>query len=74
MRSVATAGERPCAMGTACECMYIDAGQPFVGVEFVIPTDEAEHAQLCVLCCRKVTQQLFHEMLFEVSSPLDFSS
>ena len=30
MRSVATAGERPCAMGTACECMYIDAGQPFV--------------------------------------------
>lgn len=65
MRSVAAADERPCAMGASCECMFIDAGQPFVGTEFVIPGEESQHSQLCVLCCRKVTQQLFHEMLFE---------
>jgi hypothetical protein len=67
MRSVAAAGERACAMGASCECMFVDAGQPFVGTEFVIPMEEpsAENPQLCVLCCRKVTQQLFHEMLFE---------
>jgi len=27
-------GERPCAMGAKCECMFIDPNAPFVGVEF----------------------------------------
>ena len=30
-------GERQCAMGAKCECMFIDANAPFVGVEFDLP-------------------------------------
>lgn len=57
--------ERPCAMGSECECMFIDPQQPFVGTEFLIPSEEeTRQPQMCVLCCRKVTQQLFHDMLF----------
>lgn len=59
------AGERPCVMGAACECMFVDPQQPFVGTEFVIPCEErTAQAQMCVLCCRKVTQALLHDMLF----------
>jgi hypothetical protein len=68
MRSVLE-GERACVMGAECECMFIDLLHPFVGTEFLIPSEERfEQAQMCVLCCRKVTQQLFHYMLFSGAS------
>ena len=58
-------GERACVMGAACECMFIDPHQAFVGTEFVIPCEEQmPQAHMCVLCCRKVTQALLHDMLF----------
>lgn len=60
-----TKGERPCASGELCECNFIDPCVPFTGVEFLLPgEDYPEHPQLCVLCCRKVTQKLFYDVLF----------
>lgn len=65
MRECANCSERQCAMGTRCECMFVDVQHPFVGTEFLLPTDnEKEEANLCVLCSRKITQQLYHDMLF----------
>ena len=67
MREVMHAGERKCAKGPLCECMFIDAEQPFVGVEFLLPGErqpqQAPH--MCVLCCRAVTQQLYYDVMFD---------
>ena len=35
-------GERQCAMGSKCECMFIDQNAPFIGVEFNLPTEDAK--------------------------------
>jgi hypothetical protein len=35
-------GERQCAMGSKCECMFIDQNSPFIGVEFELPNDDAK--------------------------------
>lgn len=35
-------GERQCAMGVKCECMFIDTNAPFVGVEFDLPDEGHE--------------------------------
>lgn len=65
MRAPDSEWEKPCVMGTNCECMHIDPQHPFVGTEFLLPGEESsEQAQMCVLCSRKVTKQLFHDMLF----------
>ena len=57
--------ERPCASGELCECNFIDPCVPFTGVEFLLPGEDVpEHPQMCVLCCRKVTQKLFYDILF----------
>jgi hypothetical protein len=65
MRECINGNEKPCVMGKNCECMFIDQNIPFVGTEFVLPGETtSEQAQLCVLCSRKVTQQLFHDMVF----------
>jgi hypothetical protein len=57
------AGERPCAMGDLCECMHIDKGCPFVGVELRLPNDP-EEPQMCVLCSRCTTQKCFYDMCY----------
>jgi hypothetical protein len=59
-------GERQCAMGIKCECMFIDANAPFIAVEFDLPSDEAnQHTpKLCVLCSRKTTQKLFYDACY----------
>jgi len=75
MREAMT-GERQCAMGELCECMFIDKNAPFVGVEFVIgdvsvknETSEKRnitetYSRMCVLCYRKTTQKLFYDMCY----------
>lgn len=57
------AGERQCAMGAKCECMFIDANAPFVGVEFDFSLDDAG-PKMCVLCSRKTTQKLFYDACY----------
>jgi len=56
--------ERPCAMGPKCECMFIDANAPFVGVEFLAPLESPGQPNLCVLCSRKTTQKLFYDACY----------
>jgi len=58
--------ERPCVSGDLCECMFIDPCMPFVGVEFLLPSEAITRpaaSQFCVLCSRKVTQKLFYDVL-----------
>lgn len=59
-------GERQCAMGSKCECMFIDPNAPFVGVEFDVPGEDSndEKPKLCVLCSRKTTQRLFYDACY----------
>ena len=56
-------GERSCAMGELCECMFIDKACPFVAVELRLPNDP-DTAQMCVLCSRTVTQKCFYDMCY----------
>lgn len=55
--------ERPCAMGPKCECMFIDANAPFVGVEFLGSITDG-HPSLCVLCSRRATQKMFYDACY----------
>jgi hypothetical protein len=73
MREAQT-GERQCAMGPKCECMFIDLNAPFVAVQFDLPNeltpegaDKLEpkpEPKLCVLCSRKTTQKLFYDACY----------
>ena len=66
MREVQNPGERECARGQQCECMFIDRQQPFVGVEFLLPSEQQPPTpHLCVLCCRAITQQLYYDVMFD---------
>ena len=66
MREVQSAGERECARGQQCECVFVDRLQPFVGVEFLLPSEERPATpHLCVLCCRAITQQLYYDVMFD---------
>jgi hypothetical protein len=66
MREPMHANERECARGKKCECMFIDRGQAFVGVEFLLPGESVPRTpHLCVLCCRATTQQLYHDVMFD---------
>lgn len=63
-------GERECARGNHCECRFIDPTMPFVCVEFLTLEELSsppEERQLCVVCCRKETQYLFYDMLFNAA-------
>jgi hypothetical protein len=66
----AAAGEKQCAMGSRCECMFIDHNAPFVCVQFDLPGDMTEPnnpqdtPKLCVLCSRKTTQKLFYDACY----------
>ena len=67
-------GERQCAMGAKCECMFIDPNAPFIGVEFdlggvtvtvtPVPVAITMITSLCVLCSRKTTQKLFYDACY----------
>ena len=66
MREPVHPGERKCAKGKTCECMFIDPEQPFVGVEFLLPGErQPPTPHMCVLCCRAVTQQLYYDVVFD---------
>jgi hypothetical protein len=66
MREVQNAGERECARGQQCECVFVDRLQPFVAVEFLLPSEERPPTpHLCVLCCRAITQQLYYDVMFD---------
>lgn len=67
MREPMRTGERLCVMGTECECMFINPNNAFVGVEFVIPDEDldTQTPQMCVLCSRACTQQLFYDVVFD---------
>ena len=77
MREALSGIEGACVMGNNCECQFIDEHNPFTGVQFTLPvgafspemlqmgvTDELSSNKLCVLCCRKNTQSLFYEALY----------
>jgi hypothetical protein len=58
--------QRECARGKSCECMFIDPSNTFVCVEFLLPGEvPASTPNMCVLCCRATTQQLYYDMMFD---------
>jgi len=66
MREPMNSGERPCAKGKFCECMFLDKAQPFVGVEFLLPGEQPPRTpNMCVLCYRSTTQQLYYDVIFD---------
>lgn len=66
MRECIYPNEKKCVMGDNCECRFIDEEQPFTATEFLLPGElSTDHAQMCVLCSRKYTQQLYHDMVFK---------
>jgi hypothetical protein len=77
MREVLSGVDEPCIMGSNCECQFIDEHNPFTGVQFTLPVEafstkataagmmeQLSSNKLCVLCCRKHTQSLFYEALY----------
>jgi len=67
MREVIHANERSCVCGDNCECNFIDPQMPFVGVEFTLGDDASAMdagSQMCILCSRRLTQELFYNMVF----------
>ena len=60
--------ERKCASNLLCEGLFIDSTKPFILPEFILPGEhiisENSHPQLCVLCSRKVTQQLYYDLIY----------
>jgi hypothetical protein len=77
MREVLGGVDEPCIMGRNCECQFVDEHNPFIGVQFSLPLEafsaqaveagmvkELSLNKLCVLCCRKNTQSLFYEALY----------
>lgn len=65
LRQPVAAGERECIRGGYCECMCIDASQPFVGVEYLLPWEGVKEAGngMCLPCIRAATQALFYDIL-----------
>jgi len=57
--------ERSCVRGEDCKCMFIDATQPFVGVEYLLPWERSrkEISGMCLPCTRAATQALFYDIL-----------
>ena len=63
MRQCVAATDVPCIMKNQCECMMIDSQKPFVGVAFVIPSEQSVSNGMCLLCLRKTTQILFYKTI-----------
>ena len=68
MRETLHPGERPCVMGLECEAQFIDRNQRFTCTEFLFPGQQRTEPQMCVLCCRKHTQKLYYDILYNPSS------
>lgn len=69
MREPRSASERACVMAEQCECMFIDKNNAFVGVEFLVPGESTSSTpQMCVLCSRATTQQLYYDIVFDSTS------
>jgi hypothetical protein len=70
MREPMYAHERKCVCGDNCEFNFIDPQMPFIGVEFTLNKDIEENGQIetipqmCVLCSRRTTQELFYNMVY----------
>jgi hypothetical protein len=71
MRESFLAEDVDCIMGVNCECMFVDIHMPFVGTRFWseqfihdVNKDSCASNKMCVLCCRKNTQQLFYDLIF----------
>jgi hypothetical protein len=62
--------ERKCVCGDNCEFNFIDPQMPFTGVEFTLNKDVEGDGQvetipqMCVLCSRRLTQELFYNMVY----------
>jgi hypothetical protein len=63
MRECMLPEDKPCSLGQFCECNFIDAGNEFVGVSFVMPDLRAGDSNMCILCLRKLTQMLFYRTI-----------
>lgn len=63
MRECYLEGDRPCQMGTNCECNFIDLKDPFVGVSFVNPDLNTADLGMCILCIRKQVQLLYYKVV-----------
>ena len=67
MREAIHPHERSCVSGDNCECNFIDPVMPFIGVEFTMSdnSDAVDNThQMCVLCSRRLTQELFFNMVY----------
>lgn len=63
MRQCIHEHDKPCSMGSYCECNFIDSERAFVGVAFVMPELRAVYTGMCILCMRKLTHMLFYRLL-----------
>lgn len=65
MREPINSTERMCVMGDECECQLIDKGNPFTGVELLLPgEEETDEKHMCVLCHRRFVQSMFHDIVY----------
>lgn len=66
MREPMHEGERPCVMGSGCECNLICREEGFVGTEMILPNERHPKTsrQMCVLCLRKATQSLYYDLVY----------
>ena len=64
--------ENPCVCGDNCEFNFIDPMHPFVGVEFRLQQVDELGPTMCVLCSRKLTQELFYKMVYSGERFLGF--
>jgi hypothetical protein len=56
--------ERPCVMGADCEGHNISKTHRFACTELLLPGEGRAEPQMCVLCCRKHTQKLYYDVLY----------
>lgn len=65
MREPIDVSERRCVMEESCECNMLSRENGFVGVEFILPNErQTPTRQMCVLCHRKLVQNLFYEIVY----------
>ena len=63
MRECIYPEDKPCCMQEACECNFIDHGQPFIGVAFVEPQINMVYTGMCILCIRKTMQLMYYRIV-----------
>ena len=60
--------ERPCVMGVECEGHFISKEHRFPCTEFLLPGETRDEPRMCVLCCRKHTQKMYYDLLYNPPS------